>query len=276
MSYFKRFTNFCAGFTAFHAIIYLVGQFMSFNPAGNPSMLEKLKLFLANDHPKSHREYIALIFLLIFSAVVGRIFERMPYISMAVSILPLIKIIIMFCDGKLFDRPMLYVLLGLLHTSGNIAYAISLDKYDGKRRANLCAHIFGASAFAMALWLKLRADKLAELEEAARAGLGDLDLSILAGAENGLDSLLFKLGLFVLISVAVSIILRDVYFVDTILALFPFGFCVYLITAGKLTLFPAIVLAVTFLYFAFRLLVFVAEPMAGELSLPWKRKKETE
>lgn len=274
MSYFKRFTNFCAGFTAFHAIIYLIGQFMSFNPTGDPNMTEKIKLFLAPDHQKSHREYLVLIILLVLSAVAGRIFERAPYISLVISLAPLAKILLLFGDEKLFDRPMLYIILGLLHVSGNVIHAVILDRADGRRRAAICVHIFGICAFAASLWLMRQAKELLSLEEEAVAELGRLDLTVLAGAENGAHEIILKLGIFILSSVTLSIILRDIYFIDAILSILPFGYCVYLIATGKLTLFPAIILAATFLYFSFRLLLLFAEPMAKRISLPWRRKTE--
>ncbi|MBQ7383777.1 MAG: hypothetical protein IJV72_03185 [Clostridia bacterium] len=277
MSYFKRFTDFCAGFTAFHSIIYLIGQFMSFRPTGDDvGMLEKLKLFLAKDHPKSHRDFVILIALLVLSVIVGRIFERLPYISMVFSLLPMIKIILMFCDDKLSDRPMLYIILGILHVSGNVVHAAVLDKADGKRRAFVSTNIFGVAVFTLGLALKTHAAKLTLLDETAIAELGALDLKILEGVESGIYEVIFKLGLFVLISVAVSLILRDIYFLDVIFAAFPLALTVYLLNADKLTAFPAVVLAVIFLYFAFRVLVLATEPMAKELSLPWKKKNKQE
>ncbi|MBO5416663.1 MAG: hypothetical protein J6A83_08560 [Clostridia bacterium] len=277
MSYFKRFTDFCAGFTAFHAIIYIIGQFMSFRPAGDVvGILDKLKLFLAKDHPKSHREYIILIALLILSVIVGRIFEKLPYVSMLFSLLPMMKIILMFCDDKLRDRPMLYIILGVLHVAGNVVHAAVLDRADGKRRAFVSTNLFGVAAFSLGLALKMRAEKLALLGEEARVELGALDLKILDGVESGIYEVVFKLGLFVLISVVVSLILRDIYFIDAILAIFPLALTVYMLNADKLTAFPAIILAVVFLYFAFRVLVLVAEPMAKKFSLPWKKNNKQE
>ena len=262
MSYFKRFTDFCAGFTAFHAIIYLLGQFMSFNPADAEGIKEKLKLFLAKDAAKDHRAYVILIALLIFSVAVSLIFERLPYIGFAVSLLPISQILLMYVDKKLYEQPMLYVILGILHVSGNILYSLSLDKADKKRRAFICTTVFGVAIFSAALWLKKHTEELLMLEDDAISELGVKDKLILLETENSAHTILFKIGVIVLCTVLLSIILRDIYFIDVIASAVPFGYTLYLISFEKLTLFAPIALAVTFFYFVCRILLLTSEPMA--------------
>lgn len=266
MSYFKRFTDFCAGFTAFYAIIYVFGQFMQYNPADAEGTKEKLKLFFSKENYRDYRAFLILIILLIVSVVAGRIFERMPYISLAVSILPMVQIMLIYSDDKLSDRPMLYILLGLIHVSGNILHAISLDKADGKRRAFICANICGICAALLGIWVWRKAKQLSLLDDAAVSELGVRDHAILLGAENDEHSILLKISVIILATVVLSLILRDIYFIDVISSAVPFLYVLYLFSTEKLTLFAQTAFVVTLLYFAYRILILISEPMA-------KRKK---
>jgi hypothetical protein len=158
---------------------------------------------------------------------------------------------------------MLYIVLGLLHIVGNIIHSLLLDRADGKRRAFICANVCGGAivGFAAWLWLKLRGlaayDDPFEAEELSR-----LDLKISIAAEEDFQKLIFNIAVMIAITVLISILLRDIYFIDAILALVPLVYCVYIVLLkDKLILFGELMLGATFFYFVCRMLLMIFEPM---------------
>ncbi len=262
MNYFKRFSDFCAGFSAFCAAVYVFGQFMTYNPADAEGIIEKLKLFLSKENAKDYREYVILIILLIGSVIVGCIFEKLPYIGTAISLLPMLQTILMFSEGKLYDRPMLYIVLGLIHVSGSIVYALSLDKADGKKRAFYCTNICGICASALGFLVYRRAGELASIAEADATELGTRDYAIYLGTEEDIQGLILKISIMILCGIALSVILRDIYFIDAFTAAVPLCYTVYLIFSEKLNLFSQAILAIVSFYFFCRVLIMIFEPVS--------------
>ena len=264
MNYFKRFSDFCAVFAISAAAIYTLRKFMSFNPADAEGMVEKLKLFFSKDYYRDYRSYIVLITLLTVSLVVGAVLERFPYVGFALSLAPMLQILLMFGDGKLYERPMLYVILGIAHVLGNIVHSLYLDRADGKRRAFICVNLGGITLSALGLWVWNRAKELSLLDEEAAAELGTWDSAILAGVEDGAQSITLKLSLMILVGIAISIILRDVYFIDAAVAVIPFVYSAHLVATEKLRLFPLAIIFITLFYLIFRLLILICEPMSNK------------
>ena len=143
MSYFKRFTNFCGGFVAFAAILHLIGAYMSFEAIEAEGTLGKLKEFLDVKQDGNFRGYAIMALLFLLSAALGRIFERLPYVTLAVSLFPLYQTVELYSSGALVNFPSLYLILSIFHALGNIVYALALDRADGKRRAFVSAAVLG-------------------------------------------------------------------------------------------------------------------------------------
>ncbi len=261
MNYYKRFTDFCAGFAAFAALIYLLRSFMPFSPEEAEGISQKLKLFFERGN-SNHRAYLVLIALLAISVTVSLIFERLPYISFAVSHLPFLHMIFMLDRGTMQDDPMIYLLLVSLHLSGNILYAIGLDRADGKRRAFICANVCGAMIFALAMLVKRTAELIAPLTEDEIRERGSFALEIFGGLEGGADKLIMRIAVIALVSVAISFVLRDIYFIDAACAAVPLAYTVYLVAAEKLTALPLTIFMLTLAYFIFKLTLTFFEPMA--------------
>ena len=73
MSYFKKFTDFLGGIACFIASVFLISRYMEFTPL-KPEELEegvevksKLCQFLLGESDKDYRQYLILVFLLVFS-----------------------------------------------------------------------------------------------------------------------------------------------------------------------------------------------------------------
>lgn len=264
MNYFKRFTDFCAGLAAFDAIIFLLGKYMSFKPAEKPEGLkETLKLFFDEKSQDSARAYLILITLLLLSVVAGRIFERLPYISFAVSLLPLMQICIMISESDLESRPAFILILGIIHSLGNVLHAFILDRKDGRRRALTCVNIFGISLACLGLLVKKWAEKFLDMTKQERRELPPIEREFSLAVRNGDHEIIYKLAILFAVTVLLSIILRDIYFVDAIASALPLGYTLYLFSTEKLILFPELIFILALSYFLCRLLVLFIEPMAS-------------
>ena len=262
MSYFKRFTDFCAGFAIFSALIYMLGEFMTFNPKDVQGMTDKVKAFLDRELQSDNRAYVFMIILFGVSLIAGRVFERMPYISFAVSLLPLGWVCLMLWKELLSERPMLYLIMAAVHCLGNLVHSLYLDRDDEKRRAFLCVNILGGAVFAGGAFLYYKATSLLKLSVSDTKELAIYGEAILKGARNGEHKLILTLSLIVLATVVISILLRDIYFIDAICALPILVYSIYIIAAEKLTVAAQAVLVFVFLYFAFRIALLLFEPMA--------------
>lgn len=142
MSVFKKFTDFCGGIAAFSAIFYLFREFMSFQPRDEvESLIQKLKLFLSDEPQLEYRPYLLLILLFLVSLTLSLIFHRLPYLAFPVSLLPLACATDMLSRKEIYEYPMLYVILGALHTFGILWECIRRDREDLRQRSALALNL---------------------------------------------------------------------------------------------------------------------------------------
>lgn len=261
MRYFKRFTDFCAGFSAFMVAIRLFGKFMGYNPEKAEGMTDKFKLFFATDNLGRHRDQLLLVVFLIVSLVVSRVFERLPYITMAVSVLPLVQTFFIFADKRFFEYSWLYIIFAVLHTAGILVYAIKLDRYDGKRRAFWAVNVFGVCIAAYVIPIVRRMAEFVDIDARDKAKLLPFESKLQIGIENGADKILIKIALMIVIATLISIILRDIYFIDTALAIVPFIYSLYVFSTKALKVFALECFLLTSVYFVFRISIMLFEPM---------------
>lgn len=263
MKYLKRFTDFCGGFAAFCAIVYSMGQFIMYTPADEISTVEKFKHFFFGNYTKNFNAYVVMISLFVISLVVGVIFERFPFVSLSVSLLPLMWTLFMFASGWLYERPMLYVILALVHMSGSIIYAVLLDRVDSKRRAFWCVNVFGTllGALCLAAWRKSEIMRSMTFKDDEILDFSDIDNEIFIGLADDSAKLLLIIGVLLLVTVIVSLLLRDLYYIDVILCAVP---CIYSLRAfftEELTTFGGVVFSAVAVYFVMRIFIMLSEPM---------------
>lgn len=147
---FKSFTDGLAIFLAVLIAIYLLtGYIKTDNHKGDPlTMSEKVeKLFSTS----SYRVYLNILLLLSFSAAVGIILRRLPWLAVPVAALPLFYELFLLTEKLLTKYPTGVILLTAAHTAGAVAYAAYCDKkrltaYSSAIGGSLVA-LFG-SAFA--------------------------------------------------------------------------------------------------------------------------------
>lgn len=265
MNYFKRFTNFCGGFVAFAATLHLIGEYMSFKLPEDAEM-SKLKTFISAERPEEYRGYLIMIALFVLSVIAGRIFERLPYVTLAASLFPLYQAVNLFSRGKIEKFPSLYLILAILHTAGSIVHAISLDKRDGKRRGFVCANLLGAMIFAGGYWVWKRAEKLMLFEEPVTVeNLGNVEVRLATAALDDVHGIILRIAVMIAVCTVISLILRDIYFIDAILAAVPLVYAINkVLIRGTLTVFGELTLVLLALYFITRVALVVFEPMRAE------------
>ncbi len=196
MSYFKKFTDFCTGFAAFSAILYLFRQFMIDSPRDENGELlslgEKLRQFFDPEiFARDHRRYLLLIGVLILSVTVARIAKKLPAIPFVVSLIPLSLVATMCAEEAIYERPMLYLLLSALSVAGALYETICLDREQGRHQTHLAVN---------------------------------LSLTLTAIVVLCLDAThLWGVAMLLLGTVSVSLLFREVYFLDAALALLPAG-----------------------------------------------------
>ena len=265
MNYFKKFTDFCGGFLAFAAIMYLIKEFSAFAKGEKLETIEKLKLFFDPKEVADYRGFLILILLLAVSVVAGRIFHRLPYISFAVSLLPFFQAINLYSMGKIGDedRPMLYVIFASIHTLGNVIHAVYLDTTDGKHRGFVCAGICGGAITGFGVWLWFFSKKVALYEDPfSMMDIGKLEMRISVAAKEGFQRFILDIALIVAVTVIISLLLRDVYFIDAALALVPFIYSIRIVLMkNELPIFGELMLGLTLFYFVSRLMLVAFEPM---------------
>ena len=257
MSYFKRFTDFCAGFAAFVAALFFVRKYMAFEPKESstgsitPSVSieaatdlteqvteklpSKLEQFLEPTEKADYSLLIPLILVLLLSAILGRVLKKLPYVCFGISLLPAMMIAYTFETNTLHAQIPLFLIVALLHVIGNIYECLIRDREDGRHRAFIAAKISSAMGAIMCfgvLWKGAQtppedADKINHFESKIFSEMTANDVSILT-----------QLGWIFLVILAISLLLYNVYFIDAILSFIPAVFVIYQTAGEYLTLAP--------------------------------------
>lgn len=283
MSYFKKFTDFCAAVAALAAGLFFIRKYMAFEPEEPPEIsfapteaatdaLEgatelvesatekfpsKLEQFLEPAENADYTLLLPLIFLLLLSALLGRVFKRLPYVSFAISLLPAMLIAYMFECDLLYEQQGLFLILGALHVCGNLVECILRDREDGRHRLSIAAKISSATgAFVCFFSMYIGAQTLSEekLEK-----IGHIRRRIMFDMTPSDVELLTTLGWMFVIVFAVSLIFYNVYFIDATLSLIPAGFVIYQTAGEFLTLAPLVFASLALLCTISHLLLMVFE-----------------
>ena len=256
MSYFKKFTDFCAGVAAFVAGVFFIRKYMVFKPKEPPESLAsistdtagetleavtekfpgKLEQFLTPDSYNDYTLLLPLIFLLLLSALLGRVFARLPYVCFAISLIPATLIAYMYEHDMLKEQIGMFLILGALHVIGNFAECLIRDREDGRHRASIAAKISSAAGAFFCYYVMWQG---AQTPPEDAKEIGHIQHRILFEMTEADVEIMTKLGAMFLILLAVSLILYNVYFIDAILALVPAIYVIYQVGGQFYTLAPA-------------------------------------
>ena len=256
MSYFKKFTDFCAGVAAFVAGVFFIRKYMVFKPKEPPESLAsistdaagetleavtekfpgKLEQFLTPDSYNDYTLLLPLIFFLLLSALLGRVFARLPYVCFAISLIPATLIAYMYEHDMLKEQIGMFLILGALHVIGNFAECLIRDREDGRHRASIAAKISSAAGAFFCYYVMWQG---AQTPPEDAKEIGHIQHRILFEMTEADVEIMTKLGAMFLILLAVSLILYNVYFIDAILALVPAIYVIYQVGGQFYTLAPA-------------------------------------
>lgn len=256
MSYFKKFTDFCAGVAAFVAGVFFIRKYMVFKPKEPPESLAsistdtagetleavtekfpgKLEQFLTPDSYNDYTLLLPLIFFLLLSALLGRVFARLPYVCFAISLIPATLIAYMYEHDMLKEQIGMFLILGALHVIGNFAECLIRDREDGRHRASIAAKISSAAGAFFCYYVMWQG---AQTPPEDAKEIGHIQHRILFEMTEADVEIMTKLGAMFLILLAVSLILYNVYFIDAILALVPAIYVMYQVGGQFYTLAPA-------------------------------------
>ena len=223
MSYFRIFTEFCAGISVFAALMFVLRQYLEYNFKDVESTKEKLKIFF-DPSARDYRGYVLLAALLILAIIVSLIFKRAPEISFFFSALPLFCVIYLYDAGKLYERPMLFFCLSIVQIAGNLYDSLKLSS-KGRKYSPIFTSFFASLipllCCILMIWRK------AEVVAIPSEKLYPFDVEILRNIDS-VDVTLFKnIAIMYGIILLISIILRGVHFIDLSLSLVPLVFVIY-------------------------------------------------
>ncbi len=254
MSYFKRFGDTCSGISAFMALIYLFRTFMSTKATDEEmGIIERLKLFVSPTAAPDRYFLAILALMLVISALAGCIFARIPYITPLFSLPPLLLTLDMIKSQYIKDYPMLHLLLAIFAFLGGIYECSRMDRVDGKHRAATAANITAVFFSAFLIWLYRVAVRLEGFAGNELEDLNIFEREVLALAPDMNMGLLLVFAALSLLLVAISLILRDIYFIDAVMALPPVLVLIYLWGAEKITVQSEVVVAFSICVLAARI-----------------------
>jgi len=242
MSYFKKFTDFCAGVAAFVAALLFLRHYMDFDvPNTEPDAPGKLSQFLESSGTTDYSMILWLIVILFASVAVGIIFRKFPYVCLAFSIFPTLLVAFMFEQDLLYEQESIFLALTALHVIGNLVECAILDKEDGKHRLFLASKISAALGAVICLFISWQIKKP---KPESTEGFNTLQKQIFVFAKDEDTAAISILAYMLLGIFIIGLLLYNVYFVDALLSLIPFGYALFNLTFTKISFAPYVFLCI--------------------------------
>lgn len=270
MGYFKRFTDFCSGFSAFTAIMFLFRRYMTYKFEDDVlGIREKLKIFFAEDINEKNHWMLLLAIVFILSVIGGRVLSRYPHLATVFTVPPLLVSVDMVKAELIEEYPMLYVILAAVAVLGGVVDCMLLDRDDGKHRSAYSCFAIGLMFSAFLLYVARRSVSLAEVDTTA-VELGRFDKEIFMESANADMKVFYVFAAVYAVLAILCTVLADVYFLDGLLALPPTVALIYNWGAGKLTVHAEMVVTFAVVYLA----VCAVPAISGKAFYRQKPKKE--
>lgn len=247
MGHVKRFGDFCAAFATFAAAMFMFRQFMGLDFGEVEGIVEKLKYFFSNEPRREYRYYLALFAFFALSFTVSTVFHKLPFLTLAVTALPMLQTVIMLDGEYIYERPMVFVVLSVIHSACCLYECIRRDGEDKGRRSALALDLFGLSIAAFCGYVLYISKGIAEVEFEHISVIEKTLYSAVVYFEA--DLRWFKIiAVTFCVMALVRIILRDIYYVDAFLSLVPAVGCAYLWFSDKIPVFGSTLFALTVAY----------------------------
>lgn len=254
MRYFKRFGDFCSGFSCFAALIWLFTEFMSSTFEEELAFKDKFKVFLEHNGNVERKLMLVLAAMLVISVIASVVFKRLPYVTLLFSVPTLMLSVDMVRDGYIEKYPMMYVLFCGVSVLSGVWECIAMDRCDGGHRAAYAGDVAALVASASAFFIWKRSEFLSCPDLFYVVELNHFDLEIYGNLER-MDMKIFLIFACAFVGLAlVSLLLKDIYFIDAILSVVPFVATAYMWSAGKLTAHSELLVTAAAVCFAVRLI----------------------
>ena len=214
---------------------------------------------------------LILIVTLVISIVISRAFKKFPHVCFLVSIAPIIVTTYMFENDFLYTQEGLFIAFTALHALGNLVECIIRDRSDGGHRLSIAAKMTSALPATLCLFCIRVRDNI-PLEDIQDKLPIYKDLAFKLKPEN--VEILEKLGWIYLGIFIISLLLYNVYFIDTILTTIPLIYLIYLLYGEFLTFIPAVFAVLAAICFVTHLALCVFENNLSKKEQEALRKKQ--
>lgn len=243
MSYFKRFTDCCAGLAVFGALLYLVRSFIPFMKGKDISTIQKLKDFLGRDNADNYRAYAILAIAFTASLIIGILFKKFPFVSVAVSTAPIVLSVDLFAQSRLEVRPAFFIILAAIHVAGCLFECVMCDRERRLPKLN-CTFIAGVittfASGALSLFTSFRLSAMKDLVKTAdpdsfnitKLSYFDAEIfnlvkdSSAKGINTDPDGLILLAAMFAVVLI-VTVFIGEIFFVDLFFSVIPLGMLIY-------------------------------------------------
>ena len=173
MKRIKLFADGLAILLAVLLLIYLLTCYVKYTPS-DELLKDKSKIKLFFDNNLAYRIYFFIILTLCFSALVGTVLRKLPYLCVLASVIPLCYVITVYAAGSLSYHPSLVIIFTLFHAVGTVFFAAGEDRNrPGKHYTALGGMLCQFSALAVTVFCTVKqyaiasvADQIKELEDA--------------------------------------------------------------------------------------------------------------
>ncbi len=269
MSYVKRFTDFCAGFASFSALMFVLIGFLDYDftsvSADVPpeTMIEKLKYFFSFSPKVHYCFFLTLAILFAITTVVSIVFQKLPHLTLAVSILPLIQTVIMFDANMISTRPMLYIILGTAHVCGCLFECIRLDRRDKKRRAAFATDLLAYTIVAFCLYVLLTSGQLSTMEYKDLNIVEFMMYQLVKGKDVSLSIFIYVAICYAVMAI-IRAFLKNLYYIDAILSTIPLALIILFWCTDKIPVFGSVLFLVAGVYAVSR----IAIALTCKIALP--------
>ena len=246
MSYFKRFSDFCAGFAVFGALLHLIRNFITFMKGEEISTLGKLKEFLSRANADDYRAYATIAVVLFVSLALGIALKKFPFVALTLSAAAMVVMIDLLQAQRIDERPMFYVFLTALHVVGCIFECVIRDREQTFKKLNCTLTAGVLTTFASGALSLFTAYRLSEMKELYKtADLETLDITKLSSFDAQIFNLvkeasgkdveatqLIILAVMFIVVIIVTMFMGEIFFVDLIFSAIPLISTAYCYSSG--------------------------------------------
>ena len=265
MSTFKKFSNCCAGFAIFTAVMECFCQFMTVSPDEVESMKERILLFFSPENPKDYRGHVILCLWIVLGLFLSALFRKAPYLGFLATLIPFGYGWLIFFEEKLYNRPILIPLLLTIWVTGSVYDCICADR---KRPRGIGFLLGNCASLAPALFCGFILFSSSRLGETLSEKRGLIETVLFRAAQGEKDLQAYMtVAILYLGCILISCLFFQIYFVDGVLSLIPMCYVIYHWNADNLPVFGAVLAVLSVLCALVRLAVMLT-------CSPWERKKE--